>query len=110
MSEMVKRVAIAIGGLWNDRCNPCTAKKIVECDECLSAARLAIGAMKEPTDAMIDQGRLGMPIEYNYYQKNGMLYCDVLDFKKCVSPIKAYQFMIDEALKTGTMDDRGGVE
>lgn len=51
--NMIEKVAIAIGGLENDRCNPCTTKKIIKCKECLQAAKSIITAMREPTDAMI---------------------------------------------------------
>lgn len=50
---MIKQIAIAIGGLDNDRCNPCTAEKIVKCKDCLDAAKRAIVVMREPTQNML---------------------------------------------------------
>lgn len=50
------KVAIAIGGLWNDRCNPCTPEKIKNCKECKQAAKAAIEAMLHPNSKMIEAG------------------------------------------------------
>ena len=45
---IVNNVAIAVvGGIWNDRCNPCTPDKIIKCEECLNAAKTAIKALRE---------------------------------------------------------------
>lgn len=46
--SIIEKVAIAIGGLWNDCCNPCTPDKIIKCEECLNAAKAAIEAMLNP--------------------------------------------------------------
>lgn len=46
--SILDKVAIAIGGLWNDRCNPCTLEKIIQCAECKIAAINAIDALKNP--------------------------------------------------------------
>lgn len=52
----VTKVAIVIGGVWNDYCNPCTPEKIKNCQECLDAAKLAIKAMANPNKKMIEAG------------------------------------------------------
>lgn len=51
--NMIEKVAIAIGGLENDRCNPCTNARIIKCKDCLEAAKRSIEAMKEPTEEML---------------------------------------------------------
>ncbi len=56
MNIKIIKVAIAIGGLCNDRCNPCTPIKIIKCEECLNAAKAAIKAMSNPTNKMIEAG------------------------------------------------------
>lgn len=53
MSEMIERVAVAIGGIDNDRCNPCEDYRIIKCDRCLEVAKRVIEAMKEPTEEMV---------------------------------------------------------
>lgn len=57
-NEIIERVVKAIGGLWNDRCNPCTDAKIVKCEDCLNAAKAVIAAMREPTDKMLEAVKL----------------------------------------------------
>jgi hypothetical protein len=47
MNEMVEKVALAIGGLANDYCNPCTDEKIIKCKECHDTAKSAIKVMRE---------------------------------------------------------------
>lgn len=54
--NMIEKVAVAIGGLDQDRCNPCTTNKILKCTDCLKQAKAAIEAMKEPTEEMIEAG------------------------------------------------------
>ncbi len=49
---MIEKIAIEIGGLDNDRCNPCTSKKIVKCVDCLDAAKRVIEALLEPTEEL----------------------------------------------------------
>ena len=53
MNEMIERVALAIGGLANDYCNPCTKVKILKCQDCIDKAKEVIAAMKEPTEEML---------------------------------------------------------
>lgn len=48
--SILEKVAIEIGGLQGDYCNPCTNKKIVKCKECLEAAKRAIGALRDLPD------------------------------------------------------------
>ena len=46
-NEIIQIVAEAIGGLENDRCNPCTKKRIVKCENCLNAAICVILALRD---------------------------------------------------------------
>lgn len=59
--KMIEKIAIEIGGLENDRCNPCTEKKIIKCKDCLDAAKRVLTAMLEPTEEMIRAGSMIMP-------------------------------------------------
>jgi hypothetical protein len=59
MSDMVKRVGRAI---WLKLSGP-------ELDECEDAARAAIEAMREPTDAMCDAADWQQQSEVNQYQR-----------------------------------------
>ena len=61
MSEMIERVAEAIGCIDADRCtrqrtapSKRTKWQMKPCDLCMDAARNAIEAMREPTEAMLD--------------------------------------------------------
>lgn len=61
MSEMIERVAEAIGCIDADRCtrqrtvpSKRTKWQMKPCDLCMDAARDAIEAMREPTEAMLD--------------------------------------------------------
>ncbi len=56
MSEMVERVAKAIGCRDYERCPLPQQEHPEQCDDCLATARLAIGAMREPTRAMAEAG------------------------------------------------------
>lgn len=40
--NIIEKVAVAIGGLENDRCNPCTPEKIIKCEDCIKASMRAI--------------------------------------------------------------------
>ncbi len=80
MNIKILKVAIAIGGLWNDRCNPCTNRKIIKCEECLNAAKAAINAMSKPTNKMIEAGNKA-------------------SYDNSYIEIKAYNAMIKAALK-----------
>lgn len=80
--NMIEKVAIAIGGLWPDYCNPCTKEKILKCKDCLDAAKAAIEAIKEPTEEMLNTGILFRP---------NVVYSDEVK--------EMYQKIIDAALK-----------
>jgi len=49
---MIEKIAVEIGGLDNDRCNPCTEKKIIKCKDCLDAAKRVLTALLEPPEEM----------------------------------------------------------
>ena len=64
MSEMIERVAEAIGCIDADRCtrqrtapSKRTKWQMKPCDLCMDAARNAIQAMREPTEGMIDAAK-----------------------------------------------------
>lgn len=64
MSEMIERAARAIHLTFGFKEWP----KGYECENCLIAAKAAIEAMREPTEAMLDAGAydLDMTLEQQY--------------------------------------------
>ena len=82
MNKIIEKVAIAIGGIDNDRCNPCTDKKIIKCKDCLDTAKRAIAAIRDaPDDSEV----------YNNYR------CD--ETWRELTSKKVWQLWIDAILK-----------
>ncbi|MFZ5783988.1 MAG: hypothetical protein ACOY4R_27635 [Pseudomonadota bacterium] len=77
----------------------CTHDGAIAARACLAEIE-AMGLVvvpREPTEAMVEAGRLAMPVEYKYWQKSGMLHAEFLPRHECVSPASPWKAMIGAA-------------
>ena len=109
MSEMVERVALALrAAFMNAPCSPFLGASDGKPDYVEEMmARAAIGAMREPTEAMIGAGHGPMPLQTRSWvetSRDGVLIHRRTEViypgdPLYVPPGPVYQAMIDEALK-----------